>query len=314
MPWWHDEDGEASLRPNAKNLLKRTNMGQNLEAQLAQVAERRDTERLIWQVLKQQRLAGGAAQPAPAQLPAPALLPIGPPTVLMGQRPAVRMMRRDVQAAHPDLAQIEFATRLYLHLAQSPQNDENVHLRDMPSLASEALDLRPGVHVLRWLASEPGVWRGGAYIHAKFSPKQVDGEWRLVRSRELPVFVAVKRRGIVWYGELILCFSAAYRPGASRSNDAPLCLVRWLQPIAVVARVERRNLTAEEEAGPFEVYRWATHTGSYMIGHPRHSTPQYGVVDAGQVRYRAPIFVGPSEAREEPNPLFRLVTDMCGRF
>lgn len=161
LPWWHDEDGEASLRPNAKNLLKRTNMGQNLEAQLAQVAERRDTERLIWQVLKQQRLAGGAAQPAPAQLPAPALLPVGPPTVLMGQRPAVRMMRRDVQAAHPDLAQIEFATRLYLHLAQSPQNDENVHLRDMPSLASEALDLRPGVHVLRWLASEPGVWRGG---------------------------------------------------------------------------------------------------------------------------------------------------------
>lgn len=135
-----------------------------------------------------------------------------------------------------------------------------------------------------------------------------------MRSRELPVFVAVKRRGIVWYGELILCFSAAYRPGASRSNDAPLCLVRWLQPIAVVARVERRNLKAEEEAGPFEVYRWATHTGSYMIGHPRHSTPQYGVVDAGQVRYRAPIFVGPSEAREEPNPLFRLVTDMCGRF
>ena len=155
----------------------------------------------------------------------------------MGQRPAFKMQRRDVQAAHADLAQLEFAIRLYLHLAQSPQNDENVHLRDMPSLASETLELVPGVHVLRWLASEPGVWRGGAYVHAKFSPEEVNGEWRLVRSRGPPVFVAVKRGGSLWYGELILCFGAAYRPGASRANDAPLCLVRWLQPIAVVAQV-----------------------------------------------------------------------------
>ena len=78
--------------------------------------------------------------------------------------------------------------------------------------------------------------------------------------------------------------------------------------------VEQRQPTAAEAAGPFEVYRWATHTGSFMTGHPRHSTPQYGVIDAGQVRYRAPIEVGPAEARGEPNPLFRLVTDMCGRF
>ena len=115
------------------------------------------------------------------------------------------------------------------------------------SLASETLDLRPGVHVLRWLASEPGAWRGGAYAHAKFAPEQVNGEWRLVRSRGPPVFVAVKRGNILWYGELILSFRAAYRPGADRANDAPLCLVRWLQPIAVVAQVEgQRALTAAE--------------------------------------------------------------------
>jgi len=113
----------------------------------------------------------------------------------------------------------------------------------------------------------------------------------VVRSRGPPVFVAVERGNVLWYGELILCFGAAYRPGAGRANDAPLCLVRWLQPIAVVAQVERRALTAAEAAGSFEVYRWATHTGSYMSGHP-------------------------AEACGEPNPLFRLVMDMymCGRF
>ena len=53
----------------------------------------------------------------------------------MGQRPGFSMTRRDVQVIHPELAQLEFAIRLHLHLAQSPENDECVHLRDMPTLA-----------------------------------------------------------------------------------------------------------------------------------------------------------------------------------
>ena len=90
--------------------------------------------------------------------------------------------------------------------------------------------------------------------------------------------------------------------------------MRWLDTVQIVAAVEQRALTATELAGPFEVYRWSTHTGSHKRGHPPHSTPQYGVIDADQVRYRAPIEVGPSEARDEANPVFRLVTDMQRRF
>ena len=139
------------------------------------------------------------------------------------------------------------------------------------------------------------------------------GVWQLVRRRQ-SVFVAVTHNGALWFGELILCFRASYRPHVARASDAPLCLVRWLQEVSVVAQVERRELTAEEVRGPYESYRWSTHTGSYHSGHPRHSTPHYGVVDASQVRYRAPIYVGPAEPRDALNPLFRLVTDMQRRF
>ena len=311
LPWWHDEDGEASLRPNAKQLLRRTNMGFHLEAQLATVVERRDAVRLILHVLKSQTLAqdgcGGNRMAAPAQV-------VGPSVALMGQRPIVAIVRREVQAAHAELAQLEFAIRLYLHLAQSPANDENVHLRDMPSLASEVLHVRKGLYVRRWPTSPSGAWRGGAKIYAKFTPQRSSGKWQLPRSRMQPVFVAVKRGGTTWYGELILCFSASYRPRSAGANDLSLCFVRWLQPIDVVARVERRPLTAAEQAGPFEVYRWAKHTGSYHRGHPRHSTPQYGIIDSSQVKYRAPLQLGPAESQHDPNPLFRLVTDMMDRF
>ena len=73
-------------------------------------------------------------------------------------------------------------------------------------------------------------------------------------------------------------------------------------------------LNAEEALSPFDVYYWSTHTGSYHTGHPRHSTPQYGVVDAGHVRHRAPIFVGVAEHRDAPSPRFYHVTDMQRRF
>ena len=116
----------------------------------------------------------------------------------------------------------------------------------------------------------------------------------------------------MWYGELILCFTAAYRPGVRR-NDLTLCFVRWLDTVAVVARVERRSLTAAEQAGPFDAFRWATNTGSYKRGHPRHGT-HYGIVSTDQLKYRAPIFPGPSESVDAADPLLRLITDMLRRF
>ena len=335
LPWWHDEDGEASLRPNVKNLLKYCNMGAHLEEQLTHIVERRDVRRLLDTMFKHAaanaRLAagdggagdgsggnggdnggggGGAGSGAGGGGGAPPALSPGPPTVLMGQRPAVSKLRRDVQASHADLSQLEFAIRLYLHLAKSPQNDENVHLRDMPSLPGMgALDLSPGLHVLRFPSSESGAWKGGAYIHARFQPKLVRGAWQLVRSRE-QAFVAVKNGARLWYGELILCFCASYR----RQHDLPLCYVRWLDTVAIVARVEARALTTREKAGPYQSFRWATHTGSFHNGHPAGGRPHYGVVDAGQVRYCAPLQVGPADPADSADPLFRLNTDMLRRM
>ena len=326
LPWWHDEDGEAQLRPNAKNLLRCTNMALELEAQLAPKVERRDALRLIEHVLmREQQLAaagGGDAAAAaadedggPPAPPMPAAAAAGPPTVLMGQRPSFSRARREVQAMHSELAQLEFAIRIYLHLAQSLDHDECVHLRDMPTLASEMLDLRKGVRVLRWPASEPGAWRGGQWLHARFLPCQVrGGGWQLLRRRGPAVFVAVRRGRALWYGELILCFGASYRPPGAGVREQQLCYVRWLQTAAITAEVEKRDLTASEKRGPFEVYRWATSCGSYKDGHPLAGAPQYGVVDASQVRYRAPIFIGLAEPRDAPNPIHRLVTDMLRRF
>ena len=48
-------------------------------------------------------MAGGAVQPAAATLRPP---PLSPANRAHGQRPACKMQRRDVQAAHPDLAQL----------------------------------------------------------------------------------------------------------------------------------------------------------------------------------------------------------------
>lgn len=125
--------------------------------------------------------------------------------------------------------------------------------------------------------------------------------------------MAVKRRNALWYGELILCFKAKYRPHARR-HDESLCLVRWLDTTAVTAQVERRQLTAQEQAGPFETFRWSKHCGSYRTGHPRAGAMHYGIVDCWQVRYRAPIFVSIAEPVGHADPLYRLCTDMMRRF
>jgi hypothetical protein len=113
--------------------------------------------------------------------------------------------------------------------------------------------------------------------------------------------------GELWYGQLVLCFVAQYM-GAQE-----LCYIRWLDTVEMRATLEgNRALTACERAGPFERYRWSTQPGSRRRGHPLSGSPPYGVVSCGKVRYRAPTCIIPSivHTSNEPNPLFRLNTDM----
>ena len=194
LPWWHDEDGEASLRPNAKNLIRWTNMGANIEDQMAPVAARRDALRLIRRELEQRDADGGNGGDGSGGGGGGGGVGGGggaggsgggagggggrgddgggsaPPSKLMGQRPVCQMSLREVRTAHTEIAQVEFAIRLYLHLSESTVNDEDVAVASMPSLASDSLELRPGVHILLWPSSEPGAWRGGPYLYAKFTP------------------------------------------------------------------------------------------------------------------------------------------------
>jgi hypothetical protein len=129
------------------------------------------------------------------------------------------------------------------------------------------------------------------------------------------VFVAVSHGGDEpWYGELILCFGASYRPTSLRARDLQLCLVRWLRTSSDAARGAGRPMTASEKAGPFETFRWSTCWGSYRTGHPLAREPHYGVVRAETILYRAPIYLGPAEDPADDDPVWRLVTDMFDRF
>ena len=65
----------------------------------------------------------------------------------------------------------------------------------------------------------------------------------------------------------------SWRWGARRS--ARLTAATWKRKTAAItAEVEKRDLTASEKRGPFEVYRWATSCGSYKHGHPLAGAPQ----------------------------------------
>merc|ERR1712190_151917 len=171
----------------------------------------------------------------------------------------------------------------------------------MPSLASDVLDVRPGVRVVRWPDNFPAASCGGTYLHAAF---RADSNQVLQAAGEPPVFVAVRTSRGLWYGELVLCFEARYL-GAEE-----LCFIRWVEPARKRALVERRELTAVEKAGPFEAYRWSLRPGSRRTGHPRAGSPHYGVVSCCAVLYRAPLIQSINDALDAPDPLFRLVTDM----
>ena len=63
-------------------------------------------------------------------------------------------------------------------------------------------------------------------------------------------------------------------------------------------------------ARSFEKYRWSTFGGSTARGHPAALSPQYGVVLAEAILYRAPIIASISDGLKAADPLFYLNTDV----
>lgn len=148
------------------------------------------------------------------------------------------------------------------------------------------------------------------------------------------MFVAVETQpGVVWYGQLVLCFVAQY------TTKLELCYVRWLDTAANVASHYQRSLAAAEQCGPFRSFRWSPHAGPQWVceqvnrgrgrgqapsrglgqwrqfrGHPAAGQPHYGVVFSDQVRYRAPLDPSLHDALDSADPLYRLNTDKLGKY
>ena len=73
-------------------------------------------------------------------------------------------------------------------------------------------------------------------------------------------------------------------------------------------------MAPDEQRGPFATYRWARQPANRPVGHPRAGGPHYGVVEATEVLYAAPILVGLGAPTDSADPLFRLNEDawaMC---
>ena len=189
-------------------------------------------------------------------------------------RPVCELELSLAAMTHPQLAQLRFCLRLYLHLTTG--GVLHTHVRDMPELDSSALRVRSGVH----LAPQPAQARVGLGGH------QLKGNVLLDESKLAMVAIKSKVAGsaayTIWYGQLVFCFEAKYR-----HHWHPLCLVRWLDvPRAVLqtkAAVERRPLSDAEHAylremhtAPFAAYRWSCATGSTRSGHPAAGQPHRG--------------------------------------
>ena len=176
-----------------------------------------------------------------------------------------------------------------------------MNITNMPKLTATTLIIRRGVRVVRWPRDFPAAARGGTYLPAAFCG---DEHGRLHATGAPPTYIAVRCGGSWWYGELILSLEASYL-GAEE-----LCYVRWLDTVAMRARLEQRTLTAQEAAGPFEAFRWSTSPGSRYHGHPRGGSAHYGVVSCSCVRYRVPMQASILDEPGAADPLFRLNTDM----
>ena len=298
LPFISDEDGEALHPRHAKQLWRdNCNHWRGCEDQMAHKAERRDTLEVLLQELKRR-----AAVPPGAQAAGPPVAPVVPRLVAVLMGPDSGVCRLSVPAAAAfnfQLRQLPWAIALFLQLATGG-DAEVQYPADMPTLTSDQLELRKGVHVLCWPSDFAAAQQGGAYLHAAFRP--INGT--LQPTSEPPVFVAVKQGARTWYGQLILAFAARYL------LREELCFVRWLDTAKKVALRARRELTARETAGPFRIYRWSTFPGSRRTGHPAGGGPHYGVVACSSVLYRAPLVASITDELNSADPLFRLNTDM----
>ena len=84
----------------------------------------------------------------------------------------------------------------------------------MPTLDSDSLYLRPGVHLYERL-DDPKTLLGGRYLHGNV----------LLKESELS-FIAVRQGGALWYGQLVMCFSALYL-----GETVELLYVRWFDTV-----------------------------------------------------------------------------------
>ena len=88
----------------------------------------------------------------------------------MGLRPVHVQELGSATRAHPSLARLAYAVRLYLHLAAGAISAD-AHVRDMPTLDSDSLHLRPGVHLYERL-DDPKTLLGGRYLHGNVLLKE----------------------------------------------------------------------------------------------------------------------------------------------
>ena len=186
------------------------------------------------------------------------------------------------------LEQLEFAARQFLHL--DTNEDAQAAPSRFPEFDSPLVHVRPGLQLHQRLADRR-VGIGGRELHAN-----------VLHCNQHAVFIAIEstdddNRPVVYYAQLVLCFSATYL------NDAqPLCYVRWLHTARAVA--QGRALTDAETRGPFDAYRWAVYPLG-RVGHPRKGGPWYGVVHASKVMYRVHMVRSLHD-----QTLFRLNTDV----
>ena len=277
-----DATSEAAHIEGAKEPYTHTNR-RNVDPQMAKYVERRDTMRLL--CLARQHQSPQPQEVAPAATAAPRC------NVLMGLRPVHVQELGAAARAHPLLARLAYAVRLYLHLAAGALSAD-AHVRDMPQLDRDSLHLRPGVHLYTRL-EDPKTLLGGRYLHGNVLLKESD-----------LACIAVRQGGALWYGQLILCFTAEYL-----GTTIELLYVRWFDTVRAAARAFNRALTETELRGPFAAYRFSVFPGSYYIGHPPTGAPNFGIVDVSSVLYAVPMVRSLEDAHDAADPLYRLNTD-----
>ena len=157
----------------------------------------------------------------------------------------------------------------------------------------------------------------GVHIFQRLSDHRVEMGRRLIYanilanpSRTAMIAVDYDGKGSMWFGQLLLCYSAKYL--AKRQQ---LCYIRWLGTAKAVAEAAGRELTDDESRGPFEAYRWNLHPGGgRFTGHPLIGSAHYGIVDVSRVMFVAPMIPALLNSINDEDPLFRLNIDMWEKF